>query len=486
MATSPTTFLRPITTVATAVPLAALLFFGAAGSPAAAAESAVGLGVAGSYAVLGGETVTNEGPTVISGNLGVSPGSAVTGFPPGIVVDGVQHAADVEAAAARAAFTTAYNDAAGRSPSAVGLTELANMNLVAGVYSGGALQLSGTLTLTGGADDVFIFQATSSLITASSSVVSLTGGVSSCNVFWQVASSATLGSNSSFVGTVLAGASITANSTAFVSGRLLAGTGQVELHNNVITQPADCGANPDDVNGDGVVNAEDGDTDGDGDVDDVEAAAKAAGHAAEAAAAAAIGAQAADDAATAAGTAETAADAAEQAADAAQAASDADAPEDAAESATDAAQAADDTATAAAAAEASATVAAQAADTAAAEAQAAADAAAAGAPEASAAAVAAAQGDAQAAAVDAAAAAQAADAAAVADAAAEVARVAAAQAADDAEWAAIVRAAGASDTSTLAATGSEPTRLMGVAVAVALLGIPLVILRRRTTKARQH
>lgn len=267
MARSSHSFRRPIMAVGTAVPLAALLFFAAAGSPAAAAESAVGLGVAGSYAVLGGETVTNEGPTVVTGNLGVSPGSAVTGFLPGTLVNGVQHAADVEAAAARAAFTTGYNDAAGRSPSVVGLTELANMNLVPGVYSGGALQLSGTLTLTGGADDVFIFQATSSLITASASVVSLVGGVLSCNVFWQVASSATLGSGSTFVGTVLAGASITANSTAFVSGRLLAGTGQVELHNNVVTRPSGCDIADDDSNGDGVVDADDGDTDGDGDVD---------------------------------------------------------------------------------------------------------------------------------------------------------------------------------------------------------------------------
>jgi hypothetical protein len=259
--------LRPITTIATAVPLAALLFFSAAASPAAAAEAPVGLGIAGSYAVLGGETVTNEGPSVVSGNLGVSPGSAVTGFLPGTLVGGVQHAADAEAAAARAAFTTAYNDAAGRSPSVVGLAELANMNVVAGVYSGGALLLSGTITLTGDADDVFIFQATSSLITASASVVSLVGGVSSCNVFWQVASSATLGTGSTFVGTVLAGASITANSTTTVSGRLLAGTGQVELHNNVITRPSGCDIVDDDVDGDGDVDGDDGDTDGDGDVD---------------------------------------------------------------------------------------------------------------------------------------------------------------------------------------------------------------------------
>ncbi len=267
MATSSPSFPRPVFTAIAAVPVAFLLFLGGAVAPAAAAEATVGLGVVGSYGVLGGSTVTNVGGSEVTGNLGVSPGSAITGFPPGKVLGGVKHAADVEAAAARAAFNTAYTDAAGRSPSVVGLTDLVNMNLVPGVYSGGALSLSGTLTLTGGADDIFIFQATSTLITASASVVSLVGGVSSCNVFWQVASSATLGANSSFVGTVLAATSISANSTATVSGRLLAGTGAVTLINNVITRPAGCDIADDDKNGDGVVNSDDGDNDGDGDVD---------------------------------------------------------------------------------------------------------------------------------------------------------------------------------------------------------------------------
>ena len=418
MARSSHSLLRPFISIATAVPLTALLVFAGAGAPAAAAEPEVGLGVAEAYAVVGGETVTNEGPSLVTGSLAVSPGSAVTGFPPGLLLDGVQHAADVEAAAARAAVTTAYGDAAGRSPSVVGLTELANMNLVAGVYSGGALQLSGTLTLTGGADDVFIFQATSTLITASSSVVSLVGGVSSCNVYWQVASSATLGSNSIFVGTVLAGASITANSTAFISGRLLGGTGQVELHNNVIVRPSGCdGTLEDDANGDGVVDAEDGDTNGDGEVDDAEADAHAAADVAAAAAAAAAAAQAAADAASAAEAAEAAAAAAVAAAAAAAAAGDADA----------AAAAALEAAAAVAAAEAAALVAAQAAEASAAAAAAAAAAvAAADAVAAAAAAVAAAQAAADAtaakAAVDAAAAKAAADAAAAAKAAAAAAR----------------------------------------------------------------
>lgn len=178
----------------------------------------------------------------------------------------MRHAADTEAAAARSAFATAYNDAAGRTPVEVGIVDLAGRNLVAGVYSGGALQLNGTVTLTGDASSVFIFQATSSLITSSASVVAL-DGVSACNVFWQVLSSATIGSGSTFVGTVLAGASITADSGTSVLGRLLAGTGQVELHNNVVTRPTGCAIADDDADGDGDVDSDDGDTDGDGDVD---------------------------------------------------------------------------------------------------------------------------------------------------------------------------------------------------------------------------
>jgi hypothetical protein len=474
VATSSVSFSRALIKAATAVPLAALLVFTAAGAPAAAAEPEVGLGVLESYAVLGGETVTNDGPSLITGSLAVSPGSAVTGFPPGLLNGGVQHAADVEAAAARAAFTTAYGDAAGRSPSVVGLTELANMNLVPGVYSGGALLLSGTLTLTGGADDVFIFQATSSLITASSSVVSLIGGVSSCNVYWQVASSATLGSNSIFVGTVLAGASITANSTAFIRGRLLGGTGQVELHNNVIVRPSGCdGTLEDDVNGDGVVDAGDGDTNGDGDVDDAEAAAHVAAGVAAAAAAAT---QAAADAAAAAAAAEAATTAATQAAAAAQAAADAAAAATGAEAAAAAAiaaQAALDAAAATAAANAAAIVAAQAAAASAAAAEAVATAtAAANAAAAAAAAIAAAEAAAEEAAAQAAADVAASRAGAAARAAAAAAR------ADERNSVA--------STGSLASTGSSPMVLVWPAVGLMLLGIPLVLVRRRAALSRQR
>jgi hypothetical protein len=222
-----------------------VIMSGVAGVSPASAQSSqapVGLGTAGSFAVLAGSTVTNTGPSVISGDVGVSPGSAITGFPPGIVVNGVFHAADAVAAQAQADLTTAYNDAAGRSPvTAVG-PELGGQTLPPGVYGGGTLELTGTLTLDaeGDPEAVFIFQAASTLITASSSAVDLINGADPCNVFWQVGSSATLGTDTDFVGTVMALTSITAETRATVEGRLLARNGAVTLDTNTITRP-ECG-----------------------------------------------------------------------------------------------------------------------------------------------------------------------------------------------------------------------------------------------------
>ena len=213
--------------------------------PAQAAESAVGLGNAGSFAVLANKTVTNTGPTVVSGDLGVNPGSAVTGFSAattdGKVISGTIHQTDTLSGLAQHDLVTAYDDAAGRTPTRTGLTALDGKTLVLGVYAGGQLQLNGgTLTLNGTANDVFIFQAASDLIVTSGSKVALIGGASACNVFWQVASSATIGTTVSFVGTVMAQASISVKNAAAVSGRLLARTGQVSMINDVITRPTSC------------------------------------------------------------------------------------------------------------------------------------------------------------------------------------------------------------------------------------------------------
>ncbi len=136
--------------------------------PAVAATAPVGLGTAGSFAVLAGTTVTNTGPSVISGDLGVSPGTAVTGFPPGIVTGGTVHEADAVAGGAQSDLTTAYNDAAGRSPTAACIPGFigAGQTLAPGVYkASSSLEVGGSLTLDAGGDPgaVFIFQAPSTL-----------------------------------------------------------------------------------------------------------------------------------------------------------------------------------------------------------------------------------------------------------------------------------------------------------------------------------
>lgn len=211
-------------------------------SPATAAEAPVGLGTAATFAVLASSTVTNTGPSLISGDLGVSPGTAVTGFPPGTVNNGSIHAADAVAAQAQLDVTTAYNDAAGRSATAV-TADLSGQTFVSGVYSSPTLGLTGTVTLDGQGDPnaVWVFQAGSTLVTATNSVVALVNGAQACNVYWQVGSSATLGTGSRFVGTVLALTSITSNTNATVAGRLLARNGAVTLDSTTVTRP-DCAA----------------------------------------------------------------------------------------------------------------------------------------------------------------------------------------------------------------------------------------------------
>jgi hypothetical protein len=207
------------------------------GGPAQAAEGAVGLGTAGSFAVLAGTTVTNTGPSVISGDVGVSPGTAVTGFAPVEVTNGTIHRADAVAAKAQSDTTIAYNDAAGRTTSETVTADLAGQNLSPGVYTGPTLALNGTLTLDAHGDPnaVYVFKAGSTLKTGSGSAVLLVNGADPCNVFWQVGSSATLGTTTSFAGTVLALASITAKTNATVAGRLLARNGAVTLDTNTIT-----------------------------------------------------------------------------------------------------------------------------------------------------------------------------------------------------------------------------------------------------------
>jgi hypothetical protein len=202
------------------------------------AQSAPSLGSAQSFAVLGASTVTNSGPTVITGALGVSPGTAVTGFPPGSVTGGTIHAGDAPATAAQAAAHTAYGalvaepcgtnltgKTLGTSPGAVTLSP--------GVYCfDSSAQLTGTLTLNG--SGVYVFKIGSTLTTASNSSVVLAKGATAGNVFWQVTSSATLGTNTVFVGNLLANISDTVTTGASVTGRVFALTGAVTLSGNRI------------------------------------------------------------------------------------------------------------------------------------------------------------------------------------------------------------------------------------------------------------
>jgi uncharacterized repeat protein (TIGR01451 family) len=220
---------------------------GRANTESAAAAAAPPLGTEQSFAVLGGQTVTNTGPSIITGNLGVSPGSAVTGFPPGIVAGGTIHAADAVALQAQNDTTTAYNNLASQAcTSDLTNQDLGGKTLVPGVYCfSSSAQLTGALTLNAGGDShaVWVFKTTSTLTTASDSSVLLTNGGQPCNVFWQVGSSAVLGTTTSFVGSILALTSIALDTGADVSGRVLARNGAVTLDSNKVSAAA-CGLPP--------------------------------------------------------------------------------------------------------------------------------------------------------------------------------------------------------------------------------------------------
>ena len=214
-----------------------------ANAASAAIVPTVPLATSANYAVLGASTVTNTGNSTLDGSLGLWPGDSITGFPPGFVVPpGTTDTTNAVAQQAQSALTAAYVDAAGRPVDTTTTADLANLNLQAGVYAGPSkspLSLSGTLVLDGGGDlsSVFIFQTDSTLITGSGSTVRLTNGAQECNVFWQVGSSATLGTGSVFTGNILALTSITVNNSVTVHGRALARNGAVTLDNDTFTKP---------------------------------------------------------------------------------------------------------------------------------------------------------------------------------------------------------------------------------------------------------
>ena len=226
---------RAFATLTTAACVVAVTLL--ASGAGAAIVPAVPLGTAGEYVVLAGATVTNDpdGISTLNGSLGLWPGTSVTGFPPGLVVPpGVQNVDNPAAQQAQADLTAAYVNAANRPIDATTTADLVDLELQAGVYAGpnkGALSLTGPLVLDGAGDpnSVFIFQTNDTLITGSSSTVSLINGAQACNVFWQVGSSATLGTGSVMVGTILALSSITVTNGVTVHGRALARNAAVTL-----------------------------------------------------------------------------------------------------------------------------------------------------------------------------------------------------------------------------------------------------------------
>jgi hypothetical protein len=211
--------------------------------PIAANAAPVNLATAQPFVVLGGAGVTNTGPSVLNGDLGVTPGTSLSGFGAPAVVNGATHANDAVAAQAQADLTTAYNVAAGQ-PIAPGneLTgvDLGGLTLSPGAYGySTSAQLTGQLTLDAHGDPSaqFVFVIGSTLTTASASSVVLTNGASPCNVFWTIGSSATFGSGTAFEGNVMALTSISLNSGVTVLGRALARNGEVTLINDVLTLP---------------------------------------------------------------------------------------------------------------------------------------------------------------------------------------------------------------------------------------------------------
>lgn len=211
---------------------------------AQAAAVPVPLGTSDSFVVLAGAGITNTGPTTLGGDLGTFPTKTirVTGK---LTVTGTNHAGDAVTQRAKTDLVTAYNAAAGEGPPSPISGDLNGRQLKPGVYSSASsigLRTGGTLTLDaeGDPDAVFVFQAGSTLKALSGSQVVLRNGARSCNVFWQVGTSATLGTNSRFVGTVVAYQSITAETGANVVGRLLARNGAVTLDRNTVTRPTAC------------------------------------------------------------------------------------------------------------------------------------------------------------------------------------------------------------------------------------------------------
>jgi hypothetical protein len=209
-------------------------------SSAQAAVTPVPLGTAASFVVLAGSGITNTGPTTLDGDIGTFPTKSITGAG-SLTVSGANPASDTATTQAKADLVVAMTAAAAEGPSSPIVADLTGQRLTKGVYnSASSIQLTGELTLDGQGDPnaVFVFQAGSSLTTGEGSRVTLIGLANPCNVFWQVGSSATIGTGSNFVGTIMALDSITLVTNARIDGRALASVGKVTLDSNTISNRA--------------------------------------------------------------------------------------------------------------------------------------------------------------------------------------------------------------------------------------------------------
>jgi hypothetical protein len=225
------------------LPLFVAALVGATWPLTALAATDPGLASAGNFAVLAGTTVTNTGPSWITGEVGVAPGSAIVGFPPG--TSGPRHTGDSVATTAQTDLTAAYGAAVQPCTADYSGVNLGGLTLGPGVYcQTTAPTLTGTLTLNGSGIYIFLIGTTATpttLVTAPSSRVILIGGAQPCQVFWRVTSSATIATSTTFIGTIMANIAISMQTGATLNGRALARTAAVTLDTNRIIQPSGCG-----------------------------------------------------------------------------------------------------------------------------------------------------------------------------------------------------------------------------------------------------